>query len=330
MLKFQPLVTTGAALLLVFPAAVLGDADVSSLGQALKETERALDVLRGIESGRSQPENPAAVLRGLTETPIGDGPKRSENLERLRNEVGLLQTELDALDLRVLDPNAPAYGGGTLDLPSSVGGLGGATQAAGDVTTGLTAAQRAALFGGDTDPSDAQATTPENGGSTVGSQSSFGAGGTGGAGTKTSGGGATAPENGQDASSGSATQPVKPGPEDPAPGAGGTADGEPGYSADPVKHASALYRAGRYQEGFALIAKLTEPAAVYQQARFLEKLGRLDEAIAALESVDGKLPEGYEAQRAQSDLEFFRWKRDFLERIPEPNGNGTNSAGGGR
>jgi hypothetical protein len=92
---------------------------------------------------------------------------------------------------------------------------------------------------------------------------------------------------------------------------------DPGYSADPLRHANTLYRAGRFQEGFALIAKRAEPEAVYLQARFLERLGRMDEAIRVLESVVGLLPEGYESRRAKSDLEFFRWKRDFLERLPE-------------
>ena len=87
-------------------------------------------------------------------------------------------------------------------------------------------------------------------------------------------------------------------------------------AADPLRHAEACLRAGRYKEGFALVAARTDPSSVYLQARLLEKLGRLDEAIAAVESVIDKLPEGAEARRAKSDLEFFKWKRDFLKRLP--------------
>jgi tetratricopeptide (TPR) repeat protein len=300
MLKFQPLVTTGAALCLVLPAAVLGgDGDFASLTTALRETDRALDVLRGIDAGTTKHSDPAAVLRSVTETPIADGQAREARLELLRNEVGLLQTELDSLDTRAIDPAAPmppaAEAGQNLVLrpaDSSVGsavspgtgpmtGPASTSPATTPITTGLTDAQRAALFG---DPS-------------AGASSS-------------SAGGARAPKDprataGAQQGTGSDPRPVRESTEDP------------GYSADPLRHANTLYRAGRYQEGFALITALKSPEAVYLQARFLEKLGRVDEAIAAIESVIDQLPEGYEARRAKSDLEFFRWKRDFLKRLPE-------------
>jgi hypothetical protein len=279
MFKLQPLVTTGAGLCLVLPAAVLGDGDLSSLSAALRDTEHALDVLRGIESGAARHGEPAALLRSVTETPIVDGEKRSADRERLRNEVGLLQTELDALDARAFDSAvlvSPAVSsGGSLAAPPAASN--GASNAAPGVTTGLTPEQRTALFGNGGDPSGADGAAQRAGTAKLETPPSAAA--------------------------------------EPRPAAQSTED--PSYSADPLRHANALYRAGRFQEGFALIAKRSEPEAVYLQARFLERLGRMDEAIRALESVVGLLPEGYESRRAKSDLEFFRWKRDFLKRLPE-------------
>jgi hypothetical protein len=288
MLKLQPLITTGAGLLFALPAFVLdGGGDLSSLGAALRETDRALEVLRGVESAPPAAEA-AELLRGLTEAPYADAPTRDGDLERLRNEVGLLQVELDALDARVLDPRSAPFALGPDPGRTSSAVLKSADAAPGGqgVSTGLSAAQRAALFGG-------AETAPAAGGP-----------------------GAAAPPAGARAPG----SPGAPGPEGDATAA---ADRDPApegdaYSADPLRHANALYRAGRYKEGFALISGASDPAAVCVQARFLEKLGRIDEAIDALASVVGELQPGYEATRAQSDLDFFRWKRDFLARLPEP------------
>ena len=50
MLKFQPLITTGVAALLVVPAVTLGDEDFGSLRNTLKNTGRAIEVLRKVET----------------------------------------------------------------------------------------------------------------------------------------------------------------------------------------------------------------------------------------------------------------------------------------
>jgi hypothetical protein len=257
MLRFQPLVSTAAAALLLFPAASFSSDDLAVLQGALAEIEHALEVLNGLGPRVAGGEEGAgALVRSGTEGPLPDAVEADRQLETLRDEVNLLQAELDVLEARPLLVEAPAA---PLGLGPRKGGVP-------PISTGLSVEQRALLTGDESVTRAAPAAAP-------------------------------------------------PGSAHPGPGPAQAAS-EEGYSADPMRHAEACLRAGRYKEGFTLIAARTDPSAVYLQARLLEKLGRLDEAITALESVVHKLPEGYEARRAQSDLEFFKWKRDFLRRMP--------------
>jgi len=89
-----------------------------------------------------------------------------------------------------------------------------------------------------------------------------------------------------------------------------------GYSADPLKHGITCYRAGRYAEAYELLAPLDDASALYWQARALERLERLDEAVAVMERALTRGGAGFEARRAQTDLEFLRWKRDFVKSMP--------------
>ncbi len=84
------------------------------------------------------------------------------------------------------------------------------------------------------------------------------------------------------------------------------------YSADPLRHAITCYRAGRFEEALELLAPLENATALHWRARTLERLERLDEAIDALERALARGGEGFEERRAQTDLEFLRWKRDFV------------------
>ena len=88
------------------------------------------------------------------------------------------------------------------------------------------------------------------------------------------------------------------------------------YSADPLRHGITCYRAGRYAEAYELLAPLDGGSALYWQARTLERLERLDEAVKVMERALAKGGEGFEARRAQTDLEFLRWKRDFVQDMP--------------
>ena len=69
----------------------------------------------------------------------------------------------------------------------------------------------------------------------------------------------------------------------------------------------------QFERGVTLLAPLTMRApAVYWKARCLEQLGRLDEALPAYQRVIELDPEGFEAGRAKSDIEFLEWKATFL------------------
>ena len=88
------------------------------------------------------------------------------------------------------------------------------------------------------------------------------------------------------------------------------------YSADPIGHARACYRTGRFEQGLALLRGRKEPVAMYWRARCLEKLERIPEAVQALEQVIADAPDTSEARRARTDLEFLRWKSSFVENLP--------------
>ena len=102
MLRYQAALTSVLAAAIV-PAAFYGQDGLASLEQTLAETARALEVLSGIQDA-AEANDPATVgfVRAVTEDPILDGRRRDERLVDLRNQVNLLQTELDVLE-------APAF-----------------------------------------------------------------------------------------------------------------------------------------------------------------------------------------------------------------------------
>ncbi len=269
MMRFQTALSGFLAALLVVPA-LIGQGQIASLQDALGGTHRALEVLKGLEQRLG--EDPAAAL-GLilsaTETPRGDEAQRDRHLEELRNEVGLLQMELDALQSPVLGADGAVQSalGARLPLDPS------RPAAPAGITTGLDDELRALLGG---------APAPRN----------------------------TAPRS--EARTGAGATPLQP---------AGQPSAEDSYSADPLRHGIVCYRAGRYGEALALLAPLSEPSALYWQARTLERLERLDEAVALMERALAKGAEsgqtqGFETRRAETDLEFLRWKRDFVQNLP--------------
>ncbi|MEO0650267.1 MAG: hypothetical protein AAFZ65_06280 [Planctomycetota bacterium] len=87
-----------------------------------------------------------------------------------------------------------------------------------------------------------------------------------------------------------------------------------GYSADPVRQGRAAYFAGEYERAVSLLAR--EPdrmLAVYWQAKSLEKLDRMSEAMKGYERVAASEGETDLAERAQFDLEFLRWRWEHNE-----------------
>jgi len=88
------------------------------------------------------------------------------------------------------------------------------------------------------------------------------------------------------------------------------------YSAAPLSHAQACYRAGQYEKCISLVLQLDETAeTLFWHGRALERLDRTDEALATYEKAAGlDGPEGY-PQRASDRLEFLAWKKDFMRTI---------------
>ena len=107
MLRFHSALTSVLAAAIV-PAVFLGQGTVGSLEQALGETARALEVLGGLLT-RAEQGDPRVVgfVRSVTEPPLLDAQRRDERLVDLRNQVNLLQTELDVLQAPALLPDAP-------------------------------------------------------------------------------------------------------------------------------------------------------------------------------------------------------------------------------
>jgi tetratricopeptide (TPR) repeat protein len=271
MLRFQVAIASLLGSLLVVPA-FLGQGQIATLEDALAGTRRALEVLKGLEQRLQQ--DPAAAL-GLilsaTEAPGGDPAQADQSLETLRNEVNLLQMELDAMLSPVLGADGAVESalGARLPLDPSPArdALGTPLAPSAGVTTGLDDSLRALL-------SEAPAAR---------------------AGLRGEAG--PARERGQ-------------------PGASAPARGESAYTADPLRHGITCYRAGRFAEAFELLAQLDGATALYWQARTLERLERLDEAVQAMERAIARGGEGFEQRRAQTDLEFLRWKRDFVASLP--------------
>lgn len=260
MLRFQTAITSALASLLVVPV-FLGQGQVASLSDALSGTRRALEVLKGLEKRlHDDPAGALGLVLSATEAPNGDDVGRERQLEGLRNEVNLLQMELDALQSPVLGPDGAVQS--ALGTNFSAESQRAAQPLA--ITTGLDDSMRALLTqapGVRALRSEPREATPKGEG-----------------------------------------RPAAP--------------DENAYSADPLRHGITCYRAARYAEAYELLAPLADANALYWQARTLERLERLDEAVKVMERALAKGGEGFEARRAQTDLEFLRWKRDFVKSLP--------------
>jgi len=89
-----------------------------------------------------------------------------------------------------------------------------------------------------------------------------------------------------------------------------------GFTAHPVRHGRALYKAGRYGEAIALLERsVDQVGARFWIACSLEKLGHVDEAIKAYEAVTASPADAKDAERAKRNRDFLVWKRDFDARI---------------
>ena len=89
-----------------------------------------------------------------------------------------------------------------------------------------------------------------------------------------------------------------------------------GFSAHAVRHGRALYKAARYEDALKILNRATGQAGAYFWiACSLEKLDRVDEAIAAYDQVIDNVVDTKDAQHAKRNRDFLIWKRDFDARI---------------
>jgi tetratricopeptide (TPR) repeat protein len=89
-----------------------------------------------------------------------------------------------------------------------------------------------------------------------------------------------------------------------------------GFSAHAVRHGRALYKAGRYEDAITLLSAAKDQAgAHFWIACSLEKLDRVDEAIAAYDLVIKNVTDAKDAQHAERNRDFLIWKRNFDARI---------------
>jgi len=277
MMKLHAPLTAGLAAMFVLPSLSIGADRLRTLEEALGATDRALDVLTGVERTlEKHPANPEVtkLVRSVTEAPMLDAQRRDTRLVELRNQVNLLQTELDMLEGSAFLPSEFAPD----PLLAIATPSGGAPDLAPmrNLTTGLDAGMRSLL-----EPSVPSrfATSEEEP-------------------AETKANGTSSMEGDQHAV--------------PAPRE------EAGYSAAPLEHARACIRVGRFTQALELLGRL-EPAGevLYLSARCLEKLGRLDEALASLDRALELQLSDDERRRAEGLREFLSWKLSFVQSLSQ-------------
>ena len=98
MMKFQTTLASGIAAVFLAPFALPQD-DLLSLERALGETVRALEVLAGLEQRVETDPEAVELVLAATEEPTLAPEEGDQRLQDLRNQVSLLQMELDAIEV---------------------------------------------------------------------------------------------------------------------------------------------------------------------------------------------------------------------------------------
>ncbi len=277
MLKFTYLAQLGLAGTVLVPAVVLEQDPAGGLTDALANTTATIESLERLHTALTKGDHSqvAATLEA-TEAPAGDAQERDEHLNYLRDEVSRLQMRWETLE------GAMRANSSTVE-PALVPVIAPTAE----LVTSTTPV--AAPFSLVTSPAEpiTESTSP----ATTGMSD------------------ATREDIIQRLSSeGLTTSKVV-----------NTAkkNFEPsGFSAHAVRHGRALYKAGRYTDAISLLSSATsQTGARFWIACSLEKLGRVDEAIAAYDKVIENVTEAKDAQHAKRNRDFLIWKRDFDARI---------------
>lgn len=146
MMKHQTTLVTGLATLLVAPPILFGDELQDTLEQALAGTVQAIEVVTGLQEKLTEdPEGAIPLVLSVTEAPDTSGQEQDERLSSLRQEVSLLQMQLDAMENP--DVASTATGGSVLGTTTGNAGSSGTASAAllPRTQTGLSPSVRALL-----------------------------------------------------------------------------------------------------------------------------------------------------------------------------------------
>ncbi|MDF1799710.1 MAG: hypothetical protein P1V81_11075 [Planctomycetota bacterium] len=302
-MKHTGSLTLGLGLMFGLPAFTLGGGLPDSVSSALGDTMRALEVLKDLERELNQGvQAPAGTIERITDAPIATPVEREERLVVLRDEVSMLQGQVDAKRLRegTLGTGTLPMGtwntGDTGNEPSQAPIIGLPATTGIDtrgVTTGLSETFIRALGSGEYGPAFGQPMAQKTPGSKPKGATAEGSQPASASGTKAKDEGSSAK-----AETTNATPARSP-------------EGK-GYSANHMRQAKACFRAARYQQGIDILTTLESSAEVdYWHARCLEKLGLIDEAVALYQVVEVADDAGILASSAKRDREFAEWRREF-------------------
>jgi hypothetical protein len=249
-----------------------------TLQSALDETVRSLDVLRGIATV-DRPD--VGLVRAATETPLADPNERLARLDRLHGDLSRLEAHLELLRSGV----APA----TIFVSTATGAAPVPTLGLGDGEVArLLEATRAPLAPPPAAPETGRERTPRP---SIGD---------------------TQRTNGETPLDGSA----------PTTGGSNTSGELPPPPMDEslaFAKARAAYLAGQFDRALtAFQSGPDDPRHRYWRALCLDRLGRVEEALALYDVVINDPDGGEYVERARSDADFLRWKSDFGKPQPAP------------
>lgn len=303
MMKYTGGLSLTLGIVFAVPAMTLGGGLPDSVETALGQTLRSLEVLgqlnKQLEAGKPLPPE---ALQQVTEAPLGDTRSRDEHFEALRDEVSELHSKIDAkkiastIPLNTLTQGAPQ----TLNLsewqaqfPVLVDTDEPLQNLTRHVSPGLSETFIKALGAGQ------YATKKPLAGQTNGLGANNTKSPTKSPSIKPDLQTAATQTDATGTTTNSITSPIA----------------VKGYSADPLRQAQACYRAGRYDQGVAILATVDpNPTVNYWKARLFEKTGRISEAIELFQQVETNDAAGELRESAKREREFAEWRRDFEKR----------------
>jgi tetratricopeptide (TPR) repeat protein len=249
-----------------------------TLQSALDETVRSLDVLRGIATVE-RPD--VGLVRAATETPLSDANERLARLDRLHGDLSRLEAHLELLRSGVA-PATAFVSTPTGASPVPTLGLGD-----GEIARLIEATRTPVGPAVETTDAGRERAPRSSGGDTLRSNNE------------------TPSETTAVTTDGTNTGGVLPPP--------------PMDESLIFAKARAAYLAGQFDRALAAFQSgPDDPRHRYWRALCLDRLGRVEEALALYDVVIGDADGGEYVERARSDADFLRWKSNFGKPQPAP------------